>query len=36
MISVIGSEVTSALRKSSSNALLSALLALASPNSSIR
>ena len=36
MISVIGSEVTSAFLKSSSNALFSALSALASPNSSTR
>ena len=36
MISVIGSEVTSAFWKSSSNAWLSALSALAPPNSSMR
>ena len=36
MISVIGTEVTSALAKSSENALPSALLALAPPNSSTR
>ena len=36
MISVIGSEVISAFLKSSSKALLIALSALASPNSSMR
>ncbi len=36
MISVIGSEVTSALAKSSWNAFSSALLALAEPNSATR
>ncbi len=36
MISVIGREVTSAFWKSSENALSIALLALASPNSSMR
>ena len=36
MTSVIGSEVNSALRKSSSKALESALSALPSPNCSIR